>query len=147
MEIRSASLIDINELAQLFDAYRVFYGKDADLARAKQFLTKRLNQNDSTIFVAEVDNTLAGFVQLYPLFSSTRMQELLLLNDLFVSKMHRGKGISVKLIDAAKAYCRKIGACGLSLETEKNNTIGNQLYPRTNFELDTEHNYYFWACK
>jgi hypothetical protein len=30
------------------------------------------------------------------------------------------------------------------LETAKSNTIGNNLYPRTSFFLDEDHNYYSW---
>ena len=43
-----------------------------------------------------------------------------------------------------KAFCDETNACGLLLETEKTNLIGNQLYPRTGFEVDNEHNYYNW---
>jgi len=143
--IKKASLADIEGLVALFNAYRVFYKKESDTAAAKAFLTDRLQQKESEIFVADVDGELVGFTQLYPLFSSTRMKRLWLLNDLFVDAKFRGKGISIQLIDAAKELCRQTNACGLMLETEMSNTIGNQLYPRTGFELDKEHNHYEWT--
>jgi GNAT superfamily N-acetyltransferase len=87
---------------------------------------------------------LAGFVQLYPLFSSTRMKKLWLLNDLFVQEEYRGKGYSLALIEKSKKLCEETGACGLMLETHKENIIGNKLYERTGFSLDAEHNYYSW---
>ncbi len=142
--IRPAKESDLEELSGLFDAYRVFYRKLSDRAAARAFLTERITKGDSTIFVAEASGHLAGFVQLYPLFSSTRMKPLWLLNDLFVSPEHRSKGLSKQLIDRSKQLCRDTGACGLSLETEKNNIIGNQLYPQTGFEADADHHYYFW---
>ena len=148
MKIKQANLSDLEQLAVLFDLYRVFYRKKTDLAAAKKFLTARIQQEESIIYVAEDEQgKLAGFVQLYPLFSSTRMKRMWLLNDLFVHKNFRGQGISKLLIQSCKAYAKATNACGLSLETEKSNIIGNQLYPIENFELDTEHNYYFWAVE
>jgi GNAT superfamily N-acetyltransferase len=141
---RLATHYDVEELVALFDAYRVFYEKPSDLTGAVKFLTERLIRNDSTIFLAEKNELPVGFVQLYPIFSSTRMKKLWLLNDLFVQPEFRGQGISVKLIEKAKEKARESGSCGLILETTKSNIIGNQLYPKTGFSLDTEHNYYSW---
>jgi GNAT superfamily N-acetyltransferase len=144
MLIRKATAHDLPQLTTLFDGYRVFYGKHSDLAGAKNFLSERLDAGDSEIFVAEDEHILTGFVQLYPLFSSVRMKRLWLLNDLFVSSAFRGKGISVKLIDEAKALCKSTNACGMYLETAKNNNIGNTLYPRSGFVLNDAHNFYDW---
>lgn len=146
MIIREAQLADLEQLALLFDGYRVFYRKESDVESAKEFLLERLQQKDSEIFVCEMeDGKLAGFVQLYPLFSSTRMKKLWLLNDLFVNSDYRGKGASVALIEKAKDLVRVSRACGMFLETEKNNVIGNNLYPKTGFELNTGSNYYEWS--
>jgi GNAT superfamily N-acetyltransferase len=144
MPVRKATLHDLDQLAVLFDGYRVFYEKPSDVDGARVFLKARLEQHDSEIFVHHDGNHLTGFVQLYPLFSSTRMKRLWLLNDLFVQPEHRGKGISVGLIDAAKDLCRASQSCGMMLETAKSNAIGNKLYPATGFSLDGDHNYYSW---
>ncbi len=144
-EIRKATIEDLIFVIELFDNYRVFYEKESDKQKAEEFLSERLNFDDSKIFVAETDDKkLVGFVQLYPIFSSTRMQRLWLLNDLFVDKEHRGKGISKQLIENSKELCKQTNACGLILETSKANSIGNELYPKVGFSLDNEHNYYFW---
>lgn len=144
MQIRKANLNDLPQLANLFDQYRVFYKKESDLNGAVNFLTERLKKEESIIYVAEENEMLVGFVQLYPIFSSTQMKRLWLLNDLYVNATFRGQGISVKLIDKAKALAKNTNAAGLMLETGKDNDIGNQLYPRTGFELDTDHNFYNW---
>ena len=145
MKIRKASIDDIQELATLFDAYRVFYEKTSDVEQAIIFLSERIQKNESVIFVAEnEEKQLTGFVQLYPLFSSTRMKRYWLLNDLFVAPEQRSKGISVALIDAAKELCQTTGSCGMMLETAKSNVIGNNLYPKTGFVLDSAHHYYTW---
>jgi GNAT superfamily N-acetyltransferase len=145
MTIREAVPEDIAQLSSLFDGYRVFYHKDSDVQAAGDFLSQRIRNKDAVLFVAEdASKQLAGFVQLYPLFSSTRMKRLWLLNDLFVAPAFRGTGISIALIEKAKTLCIESGSCGMLLETAKSNVPGNQLYPKTGFSLDTDHNYYTW---
>ncbi len=145
-QIRKVSLTDIDQLATLFNNYRIFYKKQSDIEGAKKFLTERIKQNESTILIAEVNDELVGFTQLYPVFSSTNMKRLLILNDLFINALHRGKGISKQLIESAKQIARSCNSSGLMLETEKSNAIGNQLYPSIGFELNRTNNFYFWEC-
>lgn len=146
MIIRKAELSDLRSLAELFDQYRGFYKKESDLGNAQSFLKERIEGNESEIFVSFNDEEImTGFTQLYPLFSSTRMQRFWLLNDLYVNASYRRQGFSVGLIDRAKKLCRDSGACGMMLETSKLNVEGNGLYPKTGFELDVDHNYYTWS--
>ncbi|HAY3551939.1 GNAT family N-acetyltransferase [Elizabethkingia meningoseptica] len=144
MEIRTATIQDLEALASIFEKYRNFYHQPADYETAKSFLRERITQQESVIYVAETENKIIGFTQLYPLFSSTRMKKLWLLNDLYVEEEYRQKGISVALIDRAKQLCVDTGACQLSLETSKSNVVGNNLYPKTGFQLDSETNFYYW---
>ena len=144
-KIRKATIEDLKTLVELFDQYRVFYNKASNPEKAEAFISERLKLNDAEIFIAENEHeTIVGFVQLYPIFSSTRMQKLWLLNDLFVDNSQRGKGISKLLIETAKELCKQTNSCGLILETSKSNIIGNNLYPKVGFTLDLEHNYYTW---
>lgn len=144
IKIKQAHSSHLNALARLFDAYRVFYKKESNLDAAKRFLNERMQQKESMIFVALLEEQLVGFTQLYPLFSSTNMTKLWLLNDLYVEPKQRGKHISKGLIKAAQEHCKLTKANGISLETEKNNVPGNALYPKMGFALDQEHNFYFW---
>jgi len=145
--IRRATANDLPQLSQLFDAYRIFYRKPSDITGASEFLKERMKENDSVIFIDDENGTLTGFTQLYPQFSSTRMQRSWLLNDLYVHPTFRGKGISKKLIEAAKQLARGTNAAGLLLETEKTNITGNQLYPSAGFVLYNETNFYWWDSK
>lgn len=144
--IRKASIHDLPQLAQLFDEYRLFYRMERDLKGASQFLTDRITKGESEIFVHETDQKkLTGFTQLYPLFSSTRMKRIWLLNDLYIKPDFRGQHISKQLINAAKDLARATNAAGVSLETERSNQIGNMLYLATDFEMDKDHHFYFWT--
>ena len=142
---RKATVQDLSQLAELFDQYRIFYHKESDIPAAENFLKERIEKKDSEIFVAENEDKLVGFVQLYPLFSSTRMKCYWLLNDLYVNENYRGKGFSKELIEEAKELCRSTNACGILLETGKSNDIGNQLYPSCGFELYDSVNFYEWT--
>ncbi|MDX2046574.1 MAG: GNAT family N-acetyltransferase [Chitinophagaceae bacterium] len=147
IQIRQAKESDLEQLARLFDLYRIFYRKQSDLNAANFFLKERLHKNESVIFVAEENESLIGFTQLYPQFSSTRMMRTWLLNDLYVLNEYRGRGISKQLIDAAKQLAKQTDAAGLLLETEKTNMVGNRLYPSAGFVLYSETNFYWWENK
>ena len=144
-KIIKAGLKELEDLTALFNQYLVFYKKPSETEKAREFLNERISRNDAGIFLCVNDaEETVGFTLLYPLFSSTRMRKLWLLNDLFVAPHHRGMGYSKLLIEKAKELCRQTNAAGLILETSKENMIGNKLYPDTGFELDTEHNFYSW---
>ena len=145
MNIREAKKSDLDQLSILFDSYRVFYGKESNIDISKNFLESRLSNKDSEVFICEFNKILIGFVQLYPLFSSTRVSKYWLLNDLFVDSKYRGKGYSKLLIDKAKELVKDSNACGMMLETEKSNKIGNNLYPKTGFEKNDSSNFYEWV--
>ena len=144
MKVREAKLSDLKNLSVLFNSYRMFYGKKFDLEVAEEFLRSRIEKKDSKIFVCDFNNELSGFVQLYPLFSSTRVSKYWLLNDLYVDVNKRGKGFSKLLIERSKELVIESKACGMMLETEKSNDIANKLYPSTGFKKNELSNFYEW---
>ena len=71
MNIKKADLNDLDILEPLFVSYLIFYGEKADPAKVSQFLKNRIQNNDSTIFLAlDSKNKGLGFTQVYPSFSS-----------------------------------------------------------------------------
>jgi ribosomal protein S18 acetylase RimI-like enzyme len=144
VNVKQAKLSDLNEIAPLFDAYRVFYRQDSNLAIARDFLQQRLQNSESIIFYAidEAGNYL-GFTQLYPIFSSVSVQRTWLLNDLYVDAKARGLGVGTKLLNQAKDYAKLTGAKGVALETEITNVGAQKLYEHLNYEKDKEHFHYF----
>lgn len=135
-EIQNAEPGDAEDAAALFNEYRVWYGAAADLNGARNFVTQRLRQNQSTIFLARVSGQPAGFVQLYPSFSSVSMAEIWVLNDLFVAERHRGHGIGSLLLETAIEFARQTGAIRLQLETEVTNTAAQQVYERRGWQRE-----------
>lgn len=116
MQIIQATPFHLDQLAPLFDAYRVFYKQDSDLERARNFLSERFLRKDSTIFMAVSETGEAmGFTQLYPSFSSVTIQRTYILNDLYVSEAHRKKGAGQALMERAKQFAIAHEARGITL--------------------------------
>lgn len=136
LTIRHATVADLDRLAPLFDAYRVFYAQPSDLPRARDFLEQRLSQSQSTVLLAQLDGSAAGFTQLYPLFSSVRTAPLWLLNDLYVAPQVRRRGVAQGLLQAAADFAKAQGAAGLMLETARDNTAARALYRAAGWSED-----------
>jgi len=143
MTIIQANIEHLDDIAPLFDAYRVFYKQSSDLESAKLFLKDRILNHQSIIYVAYINKEAVGFTQLYPLFSSVSLKTMYLLNDLYVKPNHRGNGIGEGLINKAKALCNIEKNKGLALQTATDNPA-QKLYERLGFVKDHDL-YYYWT--
>jgi GNAT superfamily N-acetyltransferase len=129
IEVRQATVFDLDLLVPLFDAYRQFYRKPGDVDLARRFLRERFQHNESTIFLAvREDGSAVGFTQLLPSFSSASAARILILNDLFVSPEARRQKVGSLLLGAAVRYAREVGAVRLTLSTEVTNETAQTLY-------------------
>lgn len=145
LTIRQAGVAEIDSLAQLFDEYRQFYGRTSDLPAAREFLMSRFNHGESALFLACVAGTPAGFIQLYPSFSSVSLARTFILNDLFVSHEFRRQGLASELLKAAADYAQKLGAIRLTLSTATSNTEAQALYTSANWKRDEQFYVYHLA--
>lgn len=143
IRIIQAKTLHLDKLVPLFDQYRVFYKQPTDPAAAGNFLRERLSKNESVIFLALEEGNGIGFTQLYRSFSSVSMQAIFILNDLFVAKSCRNRGIGAALLKKAQQYCRDHHYKGLALETAVDNPA-QQLYERMGWEKDSHCFHYFW---
>lgn len=138
MKILQASLEHLNQVAKLFDDYRQFYKQASDINGATEFLRHKIEQQESIIFIAQNENTILGFVQLYPSWESVSMSKRWVLYDLYVAPAGRGQGIARQLMQRAKQLAQDTGAQTISLETATDNVIGQALYESEGYERDTE---------
>jgi len=134
--IRPATVHDLDVVAPLFDAYRSFYGRPTDLARARAFLAERFAHHESIVFLALDESGAVGFTQLYPVFSSVSCTRKYLLNDLFVVPASRGSGAARALLVAAADFARAQGAASLSLSTGVGNAVAQRLYESLGWTRD-----------
>lgn len=142
MHIIKAELQHVPDLIPLFDGYRIFYRQTSDYVKAKTFLTNRIQNQESIIYIAYDDENAIGFTQLYPLFSSVSMQPMFLLNDLYVEDNYRSQGIGNLLIDKVKQLCKTLNYKGVAIQTAHTNPA-QHLYERLGFVKDPDL-HFFW---
>ncbi|MBD2110203.1 GNAT family N-acetyltransferase [Nodosilinea sp. FACHB-13] len=128
MNVFQAGFEHLEAVAKLFDHYRVFYQASPDFEAAKTFISKRIQENSSTIFVACHGEKIVGFTQLYPTFSSVSMKRVWILNDLFVEEAYRRKGTAGLLLNAAAEFAQATDAARIVLSTQISNTSAQSLY-------------------
>jgi len=146
VKVYQADLEHLQKLAILFDKYRVFYKQGSDLQAAEKFLKERLANNESIVFLADINGKSVGFTQLYNSFSSVSMKPTYILNDLYVEESYRKKGVGEALLNKAKELCRQNDFKGLALETAIENPA-QKLYERLGWEKDSGYFHYFWSAK
>jgi len=144
-DILRATPADVGALAQLFDAYRQFYKKPSNEEAARRFLFARLSKSESVLFYAQYQGVPAGFVHLYPVFSSLNLTRQWILSDLFVTPEGRRCGFGQALMHHARQFAESTQADGLMLETATDNHTAQRLYERLGWKRDEEFYRYFLA--
>ena len=105
----------------------------------------RLSKGESVLFFARHDGVAAGFVHLYPVFSSTNLTRQWILNDLYVVPDSRKNGVARALMARARQFAESTQADGLMLETATDNSTAQRLYERLGWKRDEEFYRYFLA--
>ena len=138
MKILRAIKEHIPEVSRLFDLYRQFYECEPDIELATKYITDRLDNNESTIFVATDNDKLTGFVQLYPSFCSIEAVKIFILYDLYVDASTRNSGAGAALMNKATEYAKEEGASRIDLMTAFSNKPGQHLYEKLGYEKALE---------
>lgn len=137
--IKELKIDDLDQLVPLFDQYMVFYGKDSAPEKYKAYLRERIENNESTVFLAyDADKKAIGFVLNYTSFSSVSIGRIVILNDLYVAQSARNLGIGERLIKRTFEFAKGIGAVRVDLGTAKTNRVAQRLYEKIGFVKDTE---------
>jgi len=139
MRIIRANQEHLDELAGLFDQYRVFYQEVADRKACRDFLAARLMHEQSVVFAAQSDQgCLVGFTQLYCSFCSVELKPLVYLYDLFVDPAARRTGVARALMERARTFALEQGAGRVTLQTALDNVRAQALYEDLGYVRDTE---------
>ncbi len=137
----------LSDVAGLFDEYRQFYGQSSDIDAATLFISARLEQAESTIFLALTEDVkAAGFAQLYPSFTSVSMRAIWILNDLFVSPELRGNGVGKALLNEVQGFALNTKAAMVKLATAVDNRVAQQLYVSMGYTKITQFDHYTLKC-
>lgn len=144
MEIIKATKDRIHDVARLFDLYRQFYDCEPDIDLATRFISDRIENNESTIFIALHDGNATGFVQLYPSFCSVDAVKIFILHDLYVDSDARRTGTGLALMNTATQYAKEKGASRIDLLTATTNRVGQRLYEKLGYRKVLE-DYYSYS--
>ncbi len=133
LAIAPIAAAEYEELLPLIAAYQRFYEvEDVDDGRNREFFRRFLAPSEVGLLLgARREGHLAGYACLYWHFSSTRAQETVLMNDLFVAPEQRGEGVGRALIAASLEVARERGAAELEWQTEPDNRTAQRLYDST----------------
>ena len=70
-------LEDVKGVSELFNLYRMFYKQEKNLSLASDFISERIRNSESIIFVAQIEaGDYLGFTQLYAIFSSVSAKKV-----------------------------------------------------------------------
>ncbi|MBH3412211.1 GNAT family N-acetyltransferase [Pseudomonas putida] len=141
MRIIKATLEHLDLLTPLFVRYREFYGQLPFPDSSRAFLEKRLNRDESVIYLAVADDDdgkLLGFCQLYPSFSSLSLKRVWILNDIFVAEDSRRMLVADHLMREAKKMAKQTQAVRMRVSTSANNEVARKTYESIGFRKDTE---------
>lgn len=89
--------------------------------------------------LALIHGAPAGLLICFEGFSTFACQPLLNVHDVVVTRAHRGKGLSRKMLHKAEAIARGLGCCKLTLEVLEGNLRAQAVYREFGFagyELD-----------
>ena len=136
MTIREALAADLEALAPLFTAYRLHFNPKADDADSLPFLRERFARGECRTFIAVDGDACAGFIQLYPLWSSWYCKRIWFLSDLYVAPAFRKAGTGKRLVQRVKAYAAETGASSVMVELPHSEPHLTRFYDELGFHRD-----------
>jgi ribosomal protein S18 acetylase RimI-like enzyme len=147
-EIIKANVNHIKQVGELFDLYRQFYKYVSNINESTDYISERMKNNESIIFIATNKQKEAmGFVQLYETFGSLDLGKIIILYDLYVKKDHRKNKIGRQLMLKSHEYAKKINAKRIQLSTATDNFIGQSLYESLGYVKDIDFYTYDFEIK
>jgi GNAT superfamily N-acetyltransferase len=133
--IRPINEHDFRAWKPLWDGYNAFYGRAAETALpagVTDATWQRFLDPAEPVFalVAESDGELVGLAHYLFHRSTTRIELICYLEDLFTSPAERGRGIGKALIEGVYDQAQRAGLTSVYWQTHASNTTGRLLYEK-----------------
>jgi len=135
VHIRLVQRDDLVDWRRLWDGYNAFYGR-ADATALPENITlatwERFFNPNEPVFavVAERESSLIGIAHYLFHRSTTRIEPVCYLQDLFTEFQQRGQGVGKALISSVYEQARSNGASRVYWQTQASNEAGRALYDR-----------------
>jgi GNAT superfamily N-acetyltransferase len=130
---------DFEDVLPLIADYQRFYGvSDPDEGRNRTFFSRFLGDSQAgCILGARRRGQLMGYACLYYTASSVEAQDIVIMNDLFVTDPARGAGVGRALIEATTVVARARGVAIVRWSTALDNRRAQRLYEQMGAERST----------
>lgn len=133
--IRPIQPADLDGWRPLWDGYNAFYGRSGATALPEQITAatwQRFFDDSEPVhaLVAEQAGRIVGFVHCIFHRSTTRLNDVCYLQDLFTDANMRGQGIGRRLIEAVYDMAGKAGSSRVYWQTQTTNEAGRALYDK-----------------
>jgi len=134
--IEKVTTKNFNDVLPLIKEYQKFYAvKKINDNKNKQFFYQFAeNNNKGILHLYKLNNLAIGFTTLYKGFSSTRAEEVAILNDLYIQPQYRHKGYAKELLNNAIHSAKSMGYSRLQWLTAEDNSSAQQFYD--NFDVN-----------
>ena len=134
-QVRPVGHDDYDAWRPLWDGYNAFYGRQGATALADEITQatwQRFLDPREPVFalVAVLDLQVVGLTHYVFHRSTTRIEPVCYLSDLFTLPSHRGHGIGRALIEGVYAQARATGAREVYWQTHTSNSAGRVLYEK-----------------
>ena len=139
LKIIRANQNHVEGVSILFDLYRQFYKYQKDLNNSKNYIYKRIVNNESIIFICTKNEKIIAFVQLYETFDSLNLSKKLVLYDLYVLDKYRKLGIGRKLMNKSRDFAKIKKFPRIELSTSIDNYNAQKLYESLDYIRDKEY--------
>lgn len=133
IDVRAIARSDYAAWRPLWDGYNAFYGRTGPTALPENITSMTWERFFSAAepvraLVAESEGRIAGIVHFLFHRSTTRLNDVCYLQDLFTSEECRGQGIGRALILAVYDAARETGCSRVYWQTQASNTAARRLY-------------------
>ncbi len=133
--VRKIKLSDFSNWLPLWDGYNAFYGRANETAldpAITQATWQRFFDPKEPVFalVAEFEDKIVGITHYLYHRSTTRLNLVCYLQDLFTEPSLRGKGIGRALIHGVYEQAKQAGQTRVYWQTHETNTAGRMLYDK-----------------
>ncbi len=135
IEVRPIARTDYAQWRPLWDGYNAFYGRAGETALPESITAstwERFFNPLEPVFalVATAQGTVVGLTHYLFHRSTTKIEPVCYLQDLFTAPEQRGSGVGRALIQGVYAQAREVGAHRVYWQTHTSNSAGCALYDK-----------------
>lgn len=123
-----------DQVASLFDDYRVHYGQPSSPEHTRSWLHDQLAQRRLSAAAAIRADDICGFITATIMPASLMLGTAWSIRDLYVAPQHRRNGVAHALLQHVIHNARSAGARRVSLQTETDNIPALRLYTEIGFQ-------------